>query len=359
MKFLKHFEEINPRDIFFIESNFDQYFTVAFEFEIETLDESGYDYDFTEIDDELIEESHDEVKRELSIKSNADKRFLRTLCDELIFLYEQGDLDESTFELVFSNSDSKFAEISQHFRMVLLSQIIANDFNYLREKAIEYLPTFVNKWQDEIEFVQDVTLNRGIEIKPKTYVVGITKSIEMIDDFYSALKSQKYWMFASTTGLHINIGTTQKVDWNPIKGLLLMNDYSKDNTKVPLVFKDMTWRQNSQFCGSILQSIYRMTDSQKKDLKNLIKFDNIDQSEKKLNSFITKRVIEEGFKNFGFNITRLSLDYIEFRYAGGNLSKEVLIDKLKYFCFLVYCMTNRDYKRKEYLGKLYKFSSNL
>ena len=61
MKFLKRFEEINPKDIAFISNNLDNYFTIAFEFEIETEDTTGYVYDFTDIDDELIDEVHDDV----------------------------------------------------------------------------------------------------------------------------------------------------------------------------------------------------------------------------------------------------------------------------------------------------------
>ena len=35
------YEEVNPKDISFIESELDNYFTVAFEFEIETKDTSN------------------------------------------------------------------------------------------------------------------------------------------------------------------------------------------------------------------------------------------------------------------------------------------------------------------------------
>ena len=43
--FYKFNEEINPRDISFIESKFDNYFTIAFEFEVETEDTSNYPLD--------------------------------------------------------------------------------------------------------------------------------------------------------------------------------------------------------------------------------------------------------------------------------------------------------------------------
>ena len=70
------------------------------------------------------------------------------------------------------------------------------------------------------------------------------------------------------------------------------------------------------------------------------------------------RVVEV-CKNLGFNITKLSSDYVEFRYAGGDIPKEVLIDKVKYCAFVVYCMTNPEYKKREYTKKLYKFIDTL
>lgn len=358
MKFLKRFEEINPKDIAFISNNLDNYFTIAFEFEIETDDTTGYVYDFTDIDDELIDEVHNDVKRELRLRSRRHLDYLRQICDVLISHFEEDDLDEITFNQIL-DSKSDYPEIIEHLKSNLLSQIIANDFNYLKEKAQIHLKSFFDKWKDEVEFIPDVTLTRGIEIKPKSYVVGMTRSIEMIEDFYTSLKSQTYWKFDTTTGLHINIGSTQKVKWNPIKGLLLMNDYSKSPDQVPLVFKDMTWRQNNRFCGSLLSSIYKMSDVQKQKIKNKIDFKDISEAEIFLNDIITKRLIDQDPKNFGFNLTRLSLNYIEFRYVGGDIEKDVLVDKLKYFCFLVYCMTNESYKRKEYLTKMYKFVDTL
>lgn len=358
MKFLKRFEEINPKDIAFISNNLDNYFTIAFEFEIETEDETGYMYDFTDIDDELIDEVHDDVKRELKLRSRRHVDYLRELCDVLISYYEEDSLDEAIFKQIFA-SPSDYPEILNQVKSNLLSQIIANDFNYLKDKAEIHLKSFLDRWGEEVEFIPDVTLDRGIEIKPKTYVVGISRAIEMIDDFYTALKSQNYWKFDTTTGLHINIGTTQKVKWNPLKGLLLMNDYSKDPEQVPLVFKDMTWRQNNRFCGSLLDSIYKMGKEQKDKIKSRVDFKEIDKVETFLNEVITKRLVEQNPKNFGFNLTRLSLDYVEFRYVGGDIEKDVLIEKLKYFCFLVYCMTKESYKRREYLTKMYKFIDTL
>ena len=42
-----------------------------------------------------------------------------------------------------------------------------------------------------------------------------------------------------------------------------------------------------------------------------------------------------------------------------DIPKEVLIDKVKYCAFVVYCMTNPEYKKREYTKKLYKFIDTL
>jgi len=366
MKYIFNFisfnEEINPKDIFFIQSNFDKYFTIAYEFEIETDDSENYQHDFDEIDDDVLDDTFKDVKKELNLTRRSDTNFLKNLLDSILELVDIGELDEKSFNSIFdllNPIDDIQIKISEHTKSILLSQITSNDFNYLSEMVSQHLKPFLDKWSDDIDLIVDVTLDRGIEIKPKTYVVGISKGMEMIEDFYSALDSQSYWKFAPTTGLHINIGTTENVEWNPLKGLLIMDDFSFNKERVPLVFKDMTWRQNNKFCGSLLESIYKMDFKKRSILKNKFNIDDIKKTEIDINSFLTNKVKVDGLKNFGFNITRIEQNYVEFRYAGGDISKETLSDKLKYFSFLVYCMTNVEYKRKEYLKKLYKFIDSL
>lgn len=213
-----------------------------------------------------------------------------------------------------------------------------------------HMPNFIRKWNRKIDFVGDATLERGIEIKPKTYIPSLSESIEMINDFYNDLENQEYWHFSERTGIHINIGSNQKVKWNPIKGLLILNDFS-DKDSTPYTFKDMTWRMNNKFCGSLIPYLKEMSDREKNIIRGL-DINNLEESEEVLNNFLTKKVNQIGFKNLGFNITKLSDNYCEFRYAGGIIDREVLIEKVKYFAFVVYCMTNPEYKRREYIKKL-------
>jgi len=354
------FEEINPRDISMIESNFNDYFTVSFEFEIETDDKDGVETRFEELDDDLIEDIITTVIIDLKIRKKSEKNLVVSLSYEIGELAENDLLDIKTLEELLDPDkyeSSREKEIISHLRGSIVSCVYEEEEGYLKNKVQEHMPNFVRKWNDKIDFVGDATLDRGIEIKPKTYTKSLSESIEMINDFYSDLEKQSYWKFTEKTGLHINIGSNNKVEWNPIKGLMLLNDFNKED-KTPFMFKDMTWRMNNMFCGSLIPYIKLMSDKEKIKIKSL-DLNNLKETEVILNLFLTKKVNDIGFKNLGFNITKLSSDYVEFRYAGGDIPKEVLIDKVKYCAFVVYCMTNPEYKKREYTKKLYKFIDTL
>lgn len=357
------FEEVNPKDISFIES-LDKYFTISFEFEIETEDRSNINFDFNALeDDELIDEIVEIVKLEMPLNRRSENRFVEDILKSIVDMTEDGTItNELFFDLLDSNKYKKDREreIVKFCKDIIISQILSDeDLNSRVEKAKEYLPNFYNKWKDKIDYVEDMTLDRGVEIKPQTYLNGISQAIEMINDFYSDLNSQDYWKFSERTGLHINIGVSQEnIKWNPIKGLLMLNDFN-EGSNTPFVFKNMTSRLNNQFCGSFLPSLKTMDRSELNNLKGSIDLHNLEGSESILNKFITDKINEIGHKNFGFNITKLENNYVEFRYVGGNITEDVLIEKLKYFCFVIYSMTNTDYKKREYLKKLYKFVDNL
>jgi hypothetical protein len=352
------FEEVNPKDIYEIESKFNDYFTIAFEFEIETLDKDSLK--FKELDEDTIEDVLDTVSTDLKIRKRSEKDLIfnlaYTLYDEIL----SKNVNINTFDNIFdvtNYTDERQIEIISHLKNSLKSVIIEENYTYLKRMVRTHMPNFVRKWNRKIDFVGDATLERGIEIKPKTYIPSLSESIEMINDFYNDLEKQDYWHFSERTGIHINIGSNQKVEWNPIKGLLILNDFS-DKNSTPYTFKDMTWRMNNKFCGSLIPHLKQLSDREKKIIKSL-DIKNLEESEKILNKFLTKKVNQIGFKNLGFNITKLSDNYCEFRYAGGIIQREVLIEKVKYFAFVVYCMTNPEYRRKEYIKKLYKFISNI
>lgn len=89
---------------------------------------------------------------------------------------------------------------------------------------------------------------------------------------------------------------------------------------------------------------------------NLLKNDRVSECEKKINEELFSILRSEGYKNFGVNLTSLrKYNYIEFRYVGGEVNRNILIDKLSYFCYVVYSMVMKDYDKKDYRKKLYKF----
>lgn len=354
------FEEISPKDINFISTELDKYFTLSFEFEIETDDKSNIKTKFKDLDDDSIDDIMDIVSKDMKIRKRSERDLISGLMYELEDHIQFHTINIPTFDKIFNldkYSTDREKEIVTHLKNSIVAFVYEEDYVYLNRMIKTHLPNFSRKWDRKLDYVGDATLERGIEIKPKTYLNSLSEAIEMINDFYSDLDNQSYWKFTERTGLHINIGSNQIVEWNPIKGLMLLNDFSsKDVT--PIVFKDMTWRMNNRFCGSLIPHLKEMIGIEKDKIKSL-DLNNLKESELVLNEFLVKKVNSVGFKNLGFNITKLSHNYCEFRYAGGVISKEVLIEKVKYFSFIVYCMTNPGYKRKEYIKKLYKFLDNL
>jgi hypothetical protein len=355
MRYLKTYEEISPKDIEYIQKDFDDYFTISFEFEIETSDMSNMKYKFRDVDEDFVDDILEVVIKEMKIKNESDKDFLEEILYDFLDRCEYGDMTKNKFEKLFNhgNYEGDRSLIIKHAKDVITSNIYEEDYEYLENKVKEHLPNFYEKWKTHINFVGDATLDRGIEIILKTYLSSLTLSIDMIKDFYDDLEKQSYWFLSEKTGIHINIGTNKNTNWNPIKGLVLLNDFT-DKDKTPFVFKDMTWRMNNHFCGSLIPYFKSLSKREKVTLRE-IDLKDLERSEKILNDFITYKIKKVGVKSFGFNITKLEDSYVEFRYVGGVVGLNILIEKFKYFCFIVYAMSNHEYKRKEYLKKLYKF----
>jgi hypothetical protein len=238
-------------------------------------------------------------------------------------------------------------------------------------------------------------------MSPKTYIDGLSKAIEQLNDFYNDLNKQKYWVLNERTALHINVGVKGDVKWNILKGLLYLSDYEREEKaekgKMPYVFKDIEWRLDNRHAGSIIDgiinsitgnmdlTIYDEDTSDEDDdyededinasfrsVKNIIankeelitnidklSLDNISSVEDYLNKFIIQSNRDFYIKEFGIKLTETDKNYVEYRYIGGNVAHNVMIDKIKYFCYITYLMTNSEYKRKDYLKKLYVFVDKL
>lgn len=362
-KFIDYIIESNISDINMIKSDdISKSFTISLEVELETSDKSGGDVDYSKDQiKRVIKMIGDRVNSQLLKFNNLNinkvdhyKGFIENLLSEIEYnIHSDDDYVEEILDPSGYSDEVEYG-IIQLVEPLIHTYFYHDNIFYLKDKLKSELPIFWRKWKDKIKYEIDNTLERGIEISMKTYIDGINATIEFIEDFYSDFGSQDYWKFKRTTGIHINIGVNYDVKWNIIKGLLILSDDNK------FLFKNMEWRRDLKFTQSIKSAVFDLPNEEKEKILSNIDLHKIDDVERYFNEYLYKLVKQLGYKNFGFNITSIITDnYVEFRYPGGNISKSVLIEKLLYFCFIVYCMTNPNYKRREYQKKIYKFFDEL
>lgn len=333
--------------------------------------------------------------------------YIEDLLDNLDFYVTENweDVEDDINTLLDEDFAEKYGKNSWQGRIVtqLLDRYLYNlgmyghqqNFPYLIQMIKKHLPNFYEKYADSFkyELEGDVDKPRIIEFSPKTYIEGINSAMKQLDDFYDDLDKQNYWEFNNRTALHVNVGVKDRnIEWNPIKGLVMMGDINRDK-KTPFVFKGIMHRLNNRFCGSLLDSLKRSLSGElAKDwettdpiarinlgfrrLKNIQKqkqtlLDNIDKLDlhnlKEFEDFFNPFLIEANYdfyiKEFGIKITEIENGYVEFRFVGGGkdeegniigIDRETIKDKLLYFCYIVYLMTT-DYKKEDYHKKVYKF----
>jgi len=314
----------------------------------------------SELDDQINElkneiKNSDEVSQieiEREIKSLQDKLFILDLVNNLCISYFYG----------------------------------SENFEQLERKFQKKFPTFFKKWGNKFKFELDNTLVNGIELSNKTYFGNIDELINCIHDFYNDydlspnvidyklkkvkgsdtkdVKLNRHFSFKKSTGIHINLGFKDKnTELNLIKGLLFLDDLSKGDGHIPYVFKGIEKRVKSKYVGSLKPVLLNNRDLINESL-TLLKENKIEDCEILLNSHLMKILTNQTpydkyqftYKNFGLNIIPLEkYKYIEFRYMGDQIGEEVLEDKIYYFAYIMWCMSQVDMDREEYLKKLYKF----
>lgn len=359
MNYIKKLYEFKREDRNLILSeNISKNFTVAFEFEIETNDENLMMISTDEDALNWVKERLVESLTEAGIKHIHYQDFIEHLTNLIDF-----DDEESTFDFLqpIENVDDPVKNtiieylipiVVDSFELEVQDDENIKGLEYAEKMVKKHLPAFHKKWNDHMNYEFDLSLNRGVELNNKTYVKGINTAIELIKDFFNDFEKQEYWFFTKKTSIHINIGLLKEnVDWNLLKGLVFLKDWRKRQDEIPFAFYKIPERINNKFALSIIEIM------KKKDL-----------TERKFNLYDIKEVEEEfvdifldiisdfGDKTFGFNILQaIRKNYIEFRHIGGeNLTFDIIQDKLLYFSYIVYLMTNPNFKRKEYLKKLYK-----
>ena len=225
---------------------------------------------------------------------------------------------------------------------------------------------FSEKYSEIIDFHFDETLIFGLEIVNKPFT-NLNTAIEYITDFFEEYNKQGIFQFKKSTSIHVNIGTSTDKEWNIVKGLVMLSDTEPDyKPKVPFVFKDMENRSFNLFCKSLKNEILKnpLLSGNKDLYKTIISTTNIGEIKENLLKII-KRILpqqEKIGKGIGFNIGKIlyGIDkYVEFRYIGGdNITNEIVVEKIKYFCYIIYLMTS-DYKQKDFIHKLFSFVNKI
>jgi len=353
MKYLQNILEFSNKDKqLLLSSGINEMFTVAFEFELETDDKKLVTKTGVEESSKLFFDKLHSILKKDGIKCS-DKTM-----QYLVSLVDFTDIDD-TFDMLDDEENVNPLIIDTMYRLINKYE---DKFNVEDKTNLEYgiemveknLPNFYSKYNKDLKFVFDGTLERGIEFSPKSYLFSLNKAIEMINDFFSDFNKQDYWKMKKTTSIHINLGFTEPVEWNITKGLIMIGETKKDD--VPFVFKDIEYRVDTSFTQSLLK------DARKNVLRYLKMHPDINTIkgyEDVIQKYVFKSVKDWGIKTFAVNIERIKNDnYVEFRHVGGEVTKEIVIDKLMYFSYIAYLMTT-DYKEKDYHKKLYKFVKDI
>jgi hypothetical protein len=408
IEFIK--EELNPKKLSQMKNDeVSDLFTASIEIELEMLTDlkskhSDKEYTQKYLENTLLNIIRNSIKKELSrsviyTDSKENNDFLEDCLSTIIDVGGDDEEIESWIDDIKSELDDQFSELEEELNESdeiggieiekeiqsikdklfildifdgLCASYLSDNFQQLEKKFKRKFPIFIEKWGSKFKFELDNTLDNGIELSNKTYFNSINELVDCIHDFYLDYdsspnvkgKRDKHFSFKKTTGIHINLGFTNKnSNLNLIKGLLFLDDLQKDKKHIPYVFKNMESRVKSDYVGSLKPVLLNNVDLLGKSL-DLLKDNKINECENLLNSHIMKILTNQTpygdykftYKNFGLNLLPLEkYQYIEFRYTGHKIEEEVLIDKIYYFAYIMWSMSEVEMDREEYLKKLYKF----
>ncbi len=324
--------------------------TYSIEIEMETKDKNGSEDEYHESDiPSIISLIRNSTFKEISrVSSEIDHDTL--LFIDMVFHEIENDYDD--YDYIFEDvlKENKYKknrlryDIISIIKPMVINYFYSENIIYLRNKIESELPNFYTKWVSQLKFELDNTLHRGIEISNRSFFIGPSDLVDMINDFYDDFNNQNYWRFNKRTGIHINIGRITNGYLSPIKGILFLED--------SLVFKDMNNRSKSKFCKSLRSNI--CNDIKLKSL-SLLQDNNINECESLLNDEIYK-ISSKEYKSFGINFN--NKNYVEFRYIGGKVSKNILLDKVEYFINIFNLMSSPILKESLYHKKIYNFLQN-
>lgn len=274
------------------------------------------------------------------------------------------------FEIELEMDRTKFSYFGESKKWGTdLNQLVASrPYRKSLELFKKTFKNFYQKYSDKIEFHYDESLKFGLEIVNQ-YFTNINDALQYISDFFEEYNKQDFFKFEKSTSLQVNIGTKDKLNWDIVKGLVMLSDYDKEwepnyTPKVPFVFKDMESRSANLYCKSLKDQIIHnpITPNNEKIYKEILNSTNIDKIKEGLMEIIKKIVKPNYGRGIGFNMSRILYGtdkYVEFRYMGGeNITEEIVREKIKYFCYIIYLMTS-NYKNKDFIHKLFSFVNKI
>lgn len=341
--------EFNKHDLLKMqETGINDHFTISFEFELECDDNNLKMPESLETLLTIVKQRVIEILEEESIPY--DEEFIN-------YYLNSFDLESETFLI-----NDHYEDENQKYAIFLIKNIMEEEvenwydkstiniasLDYGKEMVQKHLSNFYKKWNDILKYEFDMSLNKGIEFSPVTYLKTLSSAIDMLDDFFKDFNKQDYWKMNKNTSIHINIGLDKNIEWNIAKGIILLKDFKEGDT--PFVYRDIENREETAYTKSLYKIIEKHFSENKFD-----KFDR-NKIEDSINSKLVESFTKYGKKAFAFNISRImDFGYVEFRYVGGEINEKIMIDKLKYFCYIIFLMTS-DWKEKEYIKKLYKIA---
>ena len=251
------------------------------------------------------------------------------------------------------------------------------------DMVADHLPNFYRKYAHLLSFKKDGSLSSGIEMAHQTYFESLEEAFQFLDVFYKDYDDQSNFYMSSNTGLHTNISMrvpgkrgkqeASADEFNLMKALLFLSEPKSEgqrDAKVYAAFKGIESRINSGWTGELKHKFIGKIETILKDImygkkqnpmsreatvaqfvETLREPDNyiIDS----LNGLIKQVATGIGRCSLGFNVTYVDeREYIEFRYPGHDVTKEVLKELTLYYCYIVKLSLEKEYKDLEYKKKL-------
>jgi hypothetical protein len=301
----------------------------------------------------------------LYLASAADK-LIDSIYDASLeeFDYTNYSFDLNDFEAYDSNNGGFFGD---------------NDYEKTGENSFEkYLPNMWAEYGDIMEGTSDGSLPDGYhtELKFTGYLLGMDNALTFLDTFFSDFNNQKNFSFSKATGLHTNIGMELPYKkFNTFKALLFLGEEEdpRKKDKTPFAYKgiesrylDKRWSspRKSLTFDFIRNRLLRSDEKYDLDLKETLKTAYKEQDFSVLNAVLTSYVNLHtnylGVKKYGLNLHYINdRGYIEFRYPGHKVSAETLKNLTLYYGHIVRCALDPEYKKEEYIKKLYSFVGDL